>query len=83
MKRITVSIPDEIAEAVEREARRRRVPVSEIAREAFAARVNLGAQNRGLSFANLGRSGRTDTARRIEEILADEWASGPRRRGRR
>src|SRR5579884_1835150 len=41
MKRTTVTIPDELAAALEREARRRRVPVSQITREALAAHLRL------------------------------------------
>jgi Arc/MetJ-type ribon-helix-helix transcriptional regulator len=74
MKRITISLPDELAVLVEREARRRRMSVSEVARRALAEHLGLadGARRR-LPFAALGRSGHTDTADRMEEILAEEW----------
>lgn len=39
MKRTTISLPDDLAAALEREARRRRVPVSQVAREAIEARL--------------------------------------------
>jgi hypothetical protein len=45
MKRTTISLPDELASALGREARRRRVPVSQVAREAIEAR--LGWDERG------------------------------------
>ena len=74
MKRITISVPEELAEAVEREARRRRVAVSEIVRQSLWARLCARQDGRPtLGFAGLGRSGSTDTARRAEEILAKEW----------
>jgi Arc/MetJ-type ribon-helix-helix transcriptional regulator len=75
MKRTTISLPDDLAVAVEREARRRRVSVSEVARRALAEHLGLddGAR-RKLPFVALGRSGHHDTAERIEEILAREWA---------
>lgn len=38
MQRLTVSIPEQLAEAVNREARRKRIPVSEVVRQALAAR---------------------------------------------
>ena len=75
MKRTTVTIPDELAAALEREARRRRVPVSQVTREALAAHLGLaGDEPRTLPFAALGASGHHTTARDLEEILADEWS---------
>jgi Arc/MetJ-type ribon-helix-helix transcriptional regulator len=74
MKRTTISLPEELATAVEREARRRRVSVSEIARRALAAHLGMdGSKRRRLPFAALGSSGQPDVAERIEEILAEEW----------
>ena len=75
MKRTTISLPEALAAALSREARRRRVPVSQIAREAIEAR--LGGQTgarRKLPFAALGHSGHRTTARDAEEILRREWA---------
>ena len=74
MKRTTISLPDDLAAAVEREARRRRVPVSQVAREAFRERYG-GARSgrRDLPFAALGRSGTHTTARDAERILDAEW----------
>jgi predicted transcriptional regulator len=75
MKRTTITLPDDLAVAVQREARRRHVSVSEIARRALAEHVGLGdGTHRHLPFVALGRSGYHDTADRIEEILAREWA---------
>lgn len=74
MKRTTVTLPDELAIAVEREAHRRRLSVSQIAREALAAHLGLaGEQPRQLPFAALGASGKRTTARDLEELLAAEW----------
>jgi Arc/MetJ-type ribon-helix-helix transcriptional regulator len=75
MKRTTVTLTDELAVAVDREARRRRLSVSEILREALGAHLGLaGAEPRHLPFAALGASGTRTTARELEEILADEWS---------
>jgi Arc/MetJ-type ribon-helix-helix transcriptional regulator len=74
MKRTTISLPDDLAVAVEREARRRRVSVSEVARQALSEHLGLDGKKRHLPFVALGRSGYHDTADRIEEILAREWA---------
>jgi hypothetical protein len=80
MKRTTISIPIDLAAALEREARRRRVPVSQVAREALAAHLGLvGNEPRQLPFAALGASGHHTTARDLEEVLAAEW-TGARRR---
>jgi Arc/MetJ-type ribon-helix-helix transcriptional regulator len=73
MKRITVSLPDDLASIVQRDARRRHTSVSEVMREAITSHFKLD-QRRQLPWANLGRSGHTDTAARAEEILAAEWA---------
>ncbi len=74
MKRTTISLPDDLAAALEREARRRRVPVSLVAREALEARLGRTATaRRDLPFAALGRSGHHSTARDFEEILEVEW----------
>lgn len=74
MKRTTISLPEELADALEREARRRRVPVSKVAREAIEERLGRGAEGvRKLPFVALGRSGHSSTARDIDEILESEW----------
>jgi len=75
MKRTTISLPDDLAAALEREARRLRVPVSQVAREAIEAGLHgapTGAAE--LPFAALGRSGHHSTARDLEDILAAEWS---------
>ena len=79
MKRTTISLPDDLAAAVEREARRLRVPVSQLAREGFELRLGRSpGGKRPLAIVGLGHSGFRTTARDAEEILAREW--GARRR---
>jgi len=73
MKRTTISLPDDLASALKREARRRRVPVSQVAREALVERLGRSSGRRELRFAALGHSGHPTTARDAEEILASEW----------
>jgi hypothetical protein len=74
MKRTTISLPDVLAAALEREARRRRVAVSQVAREAIEARLGRTVSDRRrLPFVALGRSGHRTTARDIETILESEW----------
>jgi metal-responsive CopG/Arc/MetJ family transcriptional regulator len=81
MKRTTIALPDDLAGALEREARRRGVSISEVTRQALTSHLGLPAdgQRRRLPFASLGASGHKTTARDAEEILAGEWK---RARGR-
>lgn len=71
MKRTTVKLPDDLDAKLRHEAARRGSTIAEITREAVEAHVG-GAGGRRLIAAKAGRSGRRDTARRIEEILRQE-----------
>jgi metal-responsive CopG/Arc/MetJ family transcriptional regulator len=73
MKRTTISLPEDLAAALEREARRRGIPVSQVAREALEARLGRSTGRRKLPFAALGRSGHHSTARDMDEIFRAEW----------
>jgi len=74
MKRTTLSLDDDTASALEREARRRGTSVSQVARDALGEQLGLtGGARRKLSFAAVGRSGRRHTARDLEDELAAEW----------
>lgn len=76
MKRTTITLPDDVALVLEREARRRRTSVSEVTREALKEHFGLGSDRpRHLPFAGIVASGTGDTAQRMDEILAEEWAS--------
>jgi predicted transcriptional regulator len=74
MKRTTISLPEPLAAALGREARRRRVPVSQIAREAIEERLGRNKRRRRLSFIGIARGGEPTTAADAEEILRREWA---------
>ena len=82
MRHTTVSLPDELADALEREARRRSVPASAVARDALSEYLGFGREGdrRELPFAALGRSGYETTAREMEDLLEREW--DPDARGR-
>ncbi len=72
MTRITLSLPDDFAAALRREARRRHTSVSAVAREALGERLHLNAdQPREVPFAALGRSSDGRNARESDEILAE------------
>lgn len=73
MKRTTISLPDDLAAAAEREARRRRTSVADVARVALAEHLGFSGRSRQLPFAAIADSGHTDTAANFEEILAREW----------
>ncbi len=74
MKRTTVTLPDELVEALERAARREHRSVSEVVRRMLAAQLGMIAGGeRPLPFANLGRSGQRHVARSMEALLAEGW----------
>ena len=74
MKRTTISLPDRVADALAREARRRRVPVSLVAREALEASLGLkDGERRRIPFLGIGHSGRRTNARNFDELLRAEW----------
>jgi len=80
MKRITISLPEEIAQRLEREARRRGASVSSLVRDALERRyaTTEGARHR-LPFVGAGRSGTRHTGRDAEEILRRELGDDRRR----
>ncbi len=81
MKRTTVSLPDDVADALAREGRRRNLSASAITRDALARHLGLaGDEARHVPFAALGRSGHRHTAADMEDLLAAEWNDDARRR---
>ena len=80
MIRTTVTLPDDLAAMLAREARRHDTSVSDIVRRAVASFLGIsGSERRDLPFAALGRSGRRHTARDAEKILTAEWGHARRR----
>lgn len=74
MRRTTITLPDDLAAALEREARRRRTSCSEIVREALIARLpGAAGGKRVLAIAALGRSEHEDTAEHAEDVLRAGW----------
>lgn len=72
MKRTTISLPDEVWEALRREAGRRRVSQSEVVREVLSRQFGFDGRRRRIPFAAIGSSGRADLAERTEEIIREE-----------
>jgi predicted transcriptional regulator len=75
-------LPDELADALAREARRRSQSASAIARDALTEYLGVGGagDQRELPFAALGRSGHSNTAREMEALLEQEWVPDAGRR---
>ena len=71
VKRTTVKLSDDLDARLRHEAARRDTTVAEVTREAIETHLGGGTRRR-LIAAKAGRSGRTDTARRIEEIIRQE-----------
>lgn len=82
MHRTTISLPDELASALAREAKRRSQPASAVARDALRAYLGIGGpgQQRELPFAGIARSGQLTTARDMEDLLEEEWKTDARDR---
>lgn len=73
MKRITISLPDDVAAALDRQAHRRRLPVSQVVREGIEAQVGRQRGPRRIPFAAIGHSGYSDTSVKVDAILEAEW----------
>ena len=69
MTRITISLPDELASRLARDARRKGLSVSELVRRALAPQQADGP--RRLPFAKLGASGVADTSVNVDAVLAE------------
>jgi predicted transcriptional regulator len=81
MNRTSLSLPDDVAFALKREARRRHTSVSAVAREALAERFGVGGTGpREVPFAAIGRSSDGRGAREAEEMLADIFEARDSRR---
>lgn len=75
MKRTTISLPDDLSLALDREARRRRRSRSEVAREALRQHLQVDTGlRRELPFAAVGHSESARPAAELEDELAEEWA---------
>ena len=75
MKRTTISLPDDVAAALAREARRRRVPVSQVAREAIESKLQLD-EGSPLDWPLVGLWESQDSewsAADLEEFLEKHW----------
>lgn len=75
MKRTTITLPDALSHALDREARRRRSSRSQVAREALSRHLGVGLSGkREIPFAAIGRSSDGRGGAELEDVLAEEWA---------
>jgi Arc/MetJ-type ribon-helix-helix transcriptional regulator len=80
MKRITVSLPDDLADEIVRASRIHRKSVSEIVRKSLSKDFEVDATKpRKVPFASLGASGRRWDARNLDDELNKSWADAIRR----
>lgn len=66
MKRTTITLPESLNHKLHLEARRRRVPVTEVVREALQDR--LDTDRRPLDLIGIGASGRTGIAQNFDRL---------------
>ena len=76
MQRITISLDDEEAQSLRREARRRHQSISQVARAAIAGHLSeLGPDGkRVIPFASLVQDGSRPSAAELEAYLEENWA---------
>ncbi|HEX9671204.1 MAG TPA: CopG family transcriptional regulator [Thermoanaerobaculia bacterium] len=75
MKRTTVSLPDDVAELVDAEARRRRTSVSEVVRDAIVLGLSGARETPDqIPWAGLFHDPKMVPAERLDEVLKAHWA---------
>lgn len=75
MKRTTITLPDDLAELVDSEARRRQTSVSEVIRAYIVQGMTGSAEKpRKIPFAGLFNDPEMTPADRLDEVLAKGWA---------
>lgn len=74
MKRATITLPDELAELVDSEARRRQTSVSEVIRGYIIQGMTGSVEKpRKIPFAGLFNDPAMPPADRLDEVLAKGW----------
>jgi hypothetical protein len=79
MRRVTISLPDDLVMAIERETRLRHTSVSAFAREAIEQRLGISATApRDLPFVGVidGDDGPSNIAEDLDTYLAARWGTG-------
>lgn len=76
MKRATITLPDDLANLVDSEARRRQTSFSEVVRLFIVQGLSGSPEKpREIPFAGLFNDPEMISAERMEEALAEGWAS--------
>lgn len=76
MNRITISVTEEIDQAIKREARRQGCSVSAVARVALGNHLHLVVDpnaRRKLDIIGIASGDGSGWSERVDEILAEEW----------
>lgn len=75
MKRATITLPDDLADLVDREARRRQTSFSEVVRQYILLGLSgAGEKPREIPWAGLFQDPDMIPAERMDEELAARWA---------
>lgn len=75
MKRTTITLPEDIAEMVDSEARRRQTSVSEVIRQCIVLGLTESDKKpREIPWAGLFHDPDMTPAARMDEVLDREWA---------
>lgn len=74
MKRTTITLPDDLAEFVNSEARRRESSVSEVIRGFIVQGLSGPSEPRDIPWAGLFNDPDMVPAERLDEALANGWA---------
>ena len=75
MRRTTITLSDDLAELVAREAQRRRTSVSEVVRTLLAEALGGSDERpREIPWAGLFSDSEMPAAERVDEALAERWA---------
>jgi hypothetical protein len=71
MKRTTVMLPEDVDMRLRLEARRRGVPVAQVARDAVDEHLALPQPERTLSFVAVSDAGPPDGSERVDEYVGE------------
>jgi hypothetical protein len=75
MKRVTITLPDDLAELVDREALRRQTSFSEMVRQFIVQGLsNSNEKTRTIPWAGLFHDPDMVPAERMDDVLAEHWA---------
>jgi len=75
MKRVTITLPDDLADLVDREASRRQTSFSEVVRQFIRQGLSgTGEKPREIPWAGLFQDPDMVSAERLDEELAAHWA---------